>query len=196
MPTAHFPILPFLKTIALITALAFASTSLPAQNQGGGAGNNSDKDDPLPKDSKLLFWRLHLPAGTVTLDLTKVTTVAQHEYISDELFRVTELNIATISDLLIRLYYLEKYIPLKGVSSEVIKGAADRLQEKAELAAETAGIEPIWRQVHKNYPTTTHARTVEYRLLHKDDLTKIREHIETAWLTQQSGTCEIPETTR
>jgi hypothetical protein len=180
--------------IAAIFMTAILTVSLlNAQNTGSGGGNDNaqDKDDHLPKDPKVLFWRLTLPAGKVTIDLTKVTTIAQHEYISDELFRVTELNIATTSDLLVRLYYLEKYIPLKGASGEVIKGAADRIQEKAETVADTAGIEPIWRQVHKNYPTTTHARTVEYRLHSKEDIAKVRKHIEAAWLAQQSGTYEI-----
>jgi hypothetical protein len=188
---------PRTQIIAILTATTLALSPLLAQNTPTGANDNTqDKDDHLPKDPKVLFWRLSLPAGKVTLDLTKVTTVAQHEYISDELFRVTELNIATTSDLLIRFYYLEKYIPLKGASGQVIKGAADHIQQKAETAADTAGIEPVWRQVHKNYPATTHARTVEYRLQSKDHLTKIRKHVEAAWIAQKSGIYEIsiPET--
>ncbi len=189
---------PFRSTslAAILLAATLPLCPLNAQNTGTSTGDPQDKDNPLPKDPKVLFWRLTLPAGKVTLDLTKVTTIAQHEYISDELFRVTELNIATTSDLLIRLYYLEKYIPLKGASGEVLKGAADRIQQKAQLVADTTGIEPIWRQVHKNYPTTTHARTVEYRLHSKEDLAKIRKHIEAAWLAQQSAEITISETTQ
>lgn len=176
----------FLLSVTLLLSPSFLQAQSPSQ-----PSPTADKDEHLPKDPKITFWRLSLPAGKLTIDLTKVTTIAQHEYISDELFRVTELNIATTSDLLIRFYYLEKYVPLKGASGQVIKGAVQRLQEKAELAADTAGIEPIWRQVHKNYPATTHARTVEYRLHNKEDLTKIRKHIETAWLSQQNSTLEL-----
>jgi hypothetical protein len=43
----------------------------------------------------------------------------------------------------------------------------------------------VWKRVVKNYPTTTHARTVEYRVENLDQLTKIYDGAEQALRLQR-----------
>jgi hypothetical protein len=48
-------------------------------------------------------------------------------------------------------------------------------------AASRAGVDEPWKKVVKNYPTTTHAHTVEYRVDTREQLNKIFESAETAF---------------
>jgi hypothetical protein len=53
-------------------------------------------------------------------------------------------------------------------------GAAsvEKVQSLLAEAAERTGTD-AWKKVVKSYPTTTHQRTIEYRLAGKDSLNKI-----------------------
>ena len=42
-------------------------------------------------------------------------------------------------------------------------------------------MEPVWEKVIKNYPATTHAHTVEFRLSSKANLQQIEQSLEQAW---------------
>jgi len=42
-------------------------------------------------------------------------------------------------------------------------------------------VEAVWQKVVKNYPTTTHAHTVEYRLETLDQLNRVQKSLEAAW---------------
>jgi hypothetical protein len=42
-------------------------------------------------------------------------------------------------------------------------------------------------KVVKSYPTTTHAHTVEYRLVDRESLNKLFDSIEEAWLNGRAG---------
>ena len=59
-------------------------------------------------------------------------------------------------------------------------------------AAEKTG-QDVWKKVVKNYPTTTHARTVEYRVVKKEDLNKIYESAEEAFRLQRNKSVTIEE---
>jgi hypothetical protein len=54
-------------------------------------------------------------------------------------------------------------------------GAAtfDKVKSLAGEAGERTGAAEMWKNVRKTYPTTTHARTVEYRVSSKESLNKI-----------------------
>ena len=56
-------------------------------------------------------------------------------------------------------------------------------QRATDAAISQAGDEPVWQKVVKNYPTTTHAHTVEYRLSSKANLQQLYSSLEQAWTT-------------
>ena len=146
-----------LKTLWL-SALVMAVLGLPAQ---------------------AAFWRCELPGGIYVVSLPTVSSVSTHEYVVDGAVRVTELTVATNSAVVARFYYLEPMVPKSpiGVGQSLI----DKAQEKLQEGATRTQTEEVWKKVVKNYPTTTHAHTVEYRLDSVDQIKKVEKSLEDAW---------------
>ena len=135
-----------------------------------------------------MLFRAKLPGGTYEVAVRSIVAVTSHEYLVDGIARVTEVNIDTTGSLLARFYYLEPVQP----NSPLGLGQAtiDKAQEILKQSAEKTG-QDVWKKVVKNYPTTTHARTVEYRLVEKADLNKIYEAAEEAFRLQRNKSITI-----
>lgn len=115
--------------------------------------------------------------------LRSIISVSSHEYVVDAAVRVTEVNVDTNGSMVVRFYYLE---PMKPTTpSGIGQSAIDRAQDLTKELAGRVGVDQVWQKVVKNYPTTTHARTIEYRLETKDQLTKLFTSVEHAWRTGQ-----------
>ena len=140
--------------------------------------------------SAITLFRAKLPGGTYEVAVRSIVAVTSHEYLVDGIARVTEVNIDTGGSLLARFYYLEPTTP----NSPLGLGQAtiDKAQELLKQAAEKTG-QDVWKKVVKNYPTTTHARTVEYRVVEKDQLNKIYEAAEEAFRLQKNKSITIGE---
>jgi len=124
------------------------------------------------------------------VNLAMVTSVSTHEYVVDGAARVTEFTIGTSGAVVARFYYLEPMVPKSpvGFGQSII----DKVQEKVGEASERTGTEEVWKKVVKNYPLTTHAHTVEYRLDSVDQVTKLEKSIEDAWKNNKDVSTKIP----
>ena len=132
---------------------------------------------PNPTQTNILMWRCNLPGGSYSVALRSIVSVSSHEYLVDGIARVTEVNIDTTGNALARFYYIEPSTP----NSPLGLGTAtlDKAQQLFKEGAERSG-QDVWKKVVKNYPTTTHARTIEYRVIDKETLTKLYESAESA----------------
>lgn len=132
---------------------------------------------PSPTQTNILMWRCNLPGGSYSVALRSIVSVSSHEYLVDGIARVTEVNIDTTGNALARFYYIEPSTP----NSPMGLGTAtlDKAQQLFREGAERSG-QDVWKKVVKNYPTTTHARTIEYRVVDKETLTKLYESAESA----------------
>ena len=131
------------------------------------------------------FWRCETPGGVYLVALRNIQSVSSSEYIVDGAARVTEVTVATSSSVEARFYYLEPIgpnaaMPFGGSATAQLQTLQQRVQD---TAATHGPIEPVWEKVVKNYPTTTHAHTVEYRLGTKANLQQIEQSLEQAWTT-------------
>ena len=140
------------------------------------------------------FWRCDLPGGVYTVSLPAISSVSTHEYIVDGAARVTELTVSTTGAVVARFYYLQPLVPKSpiGVGQSVIDKVQERVQDVAGRV-EGAGVEPFWKKVVKNYPTATHAHTVEYRLDNLDDIEKSRKSLDAAWRNNTETAIKIRE---
>ena len=137
---------------------------------------------PSGNQAAIPLFRATLPGGTYEVAVRAIVAVTSHEYLIDGAVRVTEVNIDTTGSLLARFYYLEvnkPNMPL-GIGSSTVEQAERLLKEGADKTGQDA-----WKRVVKNYPTTTHARTVEYRLENLEQLTKIYDSAEQALRLQR-----------
>lgn len=128
------------------------------------------------------FWRVELPKGIYMVALNNVSSIAMHEYIVDKSARVTELTISTIGTSEGRFYFVEPYVPNpSGPGASSAQELLDKAQQRAKEAADRIGVgDALSSEVIKNYPATTHAHTVEYRLESKEQVKKLFESVEAA----------------
>ncbi len=137
---------------------------------------------PAGTQSAIALFRAKLPGGTYEVAVRAIIAVASHEYLVDGVARVTEVNIDTAGSLLARFYYLEPVTPTAPLG--IGNAAIEQTQRLLKAAAEKSG-QDVWQKVIKNYPTTTHARTVEYRVESIDQLNQIYSSAEAAFRTQK-----------
>lgn len=143
---------------------------------------------PTPSDEPLSLrgvWRAEMPGGIYVVALSSITSVSSHEYVVDNTARVTEVTIDTTGNVVARFYYIEPNIPHPpgGVGQSTINFVQDKLLETTDRMDVD-----VWKKVIKNYPTTTHAHTVEYRVDSKKTLEELQKSIETAWLRARGAT--------
>lgn len=147
----------------LLILLGFAANA-PAQSPSPTA-------TPPPSTSRLPIWRCELPGGTYEVALRAIVSVSLHEYVIDGATRVNELNLDTDGNMAVRFYYLEP-----AAAKSPIGLGQSAIDRASDLAKEAAGrvVDPgVWERVVKNYPTTTHAHTVEYRVGSDEQLKEI-----------------------
>ena len=152
-----------MKSFLLLLALAatlHAQTPTPPAPPPAPAGDKANQT----------LFRCTLPGGTYEVAVRAIVAVASHEYIVDGIARVTEVNIDTTGALVARFYYLEPVTP--NTPGGIGAATVDKVQSLRKEAAERSG-QDVWKKVVKNYPTTTHARTIEYRVTEKEHLTRI-----------------------
>jgi hypothetical protein len=165
-------ILVSLGLLALILPgrMAQAQSATPAP----ATGTTTSRPDAL--------WQCTLPGGMYLVALRSIASISTHEYVVDGAARVTEFTIATNSTVEARFYYLEP-VSTSAIPGNPAASALAQAQQHVSDLATQAGAEPVWMKVVKNYPTTTHAHTVEYRLSTKENLQQLYQNLAQAWTT-------------
>jgi len=169
-------VLPLVLLLILVGSAIRAQTPAPATPQPGNP------------QSAMPIFRAQLPGGIYEVATRSIIAVTSHEYIVDAAARVVEVNIDTAGSLLARFYYIEPNTPAP--ASSLAAGAIERAQQLLTTATDKTGLD-AWKRVVKNYPTTTHARTVEYRLQSREELNKIFEAADEAFRLQKQKTLKI-----
>jgi len=149
-----------------------------------GALGQDASPSPTPVNSRIPMWRATLPGGVYDIAIRNIISVSTHEYIVDGAARVTEMNIETGGDTEVRFYYIEPLTP--STPDGIGQSAVDKIQELGqEVTSRVDSDNRVWEKVVKNYPTTTHAHTVEYRLDSLDDLENLFNSADTAFRLNQ-----------
>lgn len=169
---------PNMDTLRLLRLAAFA-IGMPL------AGATAQQASSTPEQQRREIWRAELPGGTYIVRLSAISCVSLHEYVVDGAARVLEVNIATSGSELARFYHVEPYPPKPPVPA--VQKAMDTIENKAKEASARVDTSDLRGKVVKNYPTTTHAHTVEYRLTDKELVNKLFKSIEDSWLNGRSG---------
>lgn len=127
---------------------------------------------PTQNDSNPAFWQASFAnGGHYLVKLNAIACASRHEYVSDGVARVVEVNIGTNTAVVARFYFLEpvgKDTPLN--AGQVV---INRAQEVAQQAAARVSPSAAKLNVVKNYPASTHAHTVEYVVQDEATLTSL-----------------------
>jgi hypothetical protein len=165
----------FLMVISL-SIVPPTSAQTPSPNPGD---SKATEDSPQSKR----FWQATLPGGHYMVALDGITSVSRHRYLLlDGSAMVDEVTIDTAGQALARFYYIAPVTETATGShtGEIAKRITDRAGQLVDKAADTVGTS-AHQMVIKKFPETTHARTIEYRLLSAEELTDLYQSVRTSW---------------
>ena len=178
--------------LAILLALVWPcapATRAGAQSASGSTGSTGSTGDEGAVTAPHC-WRCQVPGGRYVVLLNQICSVSTHEYVVDAAGLVYELTIVTTGSGYARFYSIEPYRP--ALPSSAGQAVLDSLQEKARTVQQR--IDPggeTSTRVLKNYPATTHARTVEYRLGTREEVDKLYESVERAVLRRRGDSITL-----
>ncbi len=161
-------------TKLVLLLFAFLSVSPCVFSQNDNNQNNSSSEQ-IPSR----FWKATLPGGEYMVALNSISSIAKHTYIVDGAARVFEVTVADRSSAIARFYFIEPVTDSSPINAGQV--VLDRLKSVTKEASERLGAGDVWDQVIKNYPSSTHAKTVEFRLSVKSNIDSIYSSIARAW---------------
>jgi hypothetical protein len=135
---------------------------------------------------RFTYWKAELPGGTYVVSHAAISSISMSNYVVDGVLRVTEVAVGTMGSVQGRFYFIEESLP----SSPVVVGqsALEDLKARArEVLHRVEGVDPEG-EVVKNYPTSTHAHTVEFRLTKLEDLQRLYQNLEDSFLNRRTAT--------
>jgi hypothetical protein len=170
----------FQKT--LLASLCFALAVAPplhAQNPPAEP-SATQKTEDTPQSNR--FWQASLRGGHYMVALDRISSVSRHQYVLDGAVIVDEVVVDALGQALARFYFIQPITA--GATGSSTGAAASRIAGRAgeiiDKAARTAGTD-IHEMVIKKFPETTHARTIEYRLLSAEELGALHQSVRSAW---------------
>lgn len=194
-----------MKKTALLLLLTGMVLSVPTAGHAQGNNNNNngqnqnqnDQDDEDEEDedsnaeeseSPKRFWQATLPCGNYMVAIDRISSISMHEYVLDGQLLVTEVVVDTSGRALARFYHVASVTEAAGANTAT--RLAERGRQLVDQAGERAGTN-VHNLAQKNYPTTSHAGMVEYRVLNLNDLKALYKSLQSAWESNRGKTITI-----
>lgn len=168
-----------MKKLLLALTVAFLGTlALASAQENPPADPNAAGDTP----QKNRFWQATLSGGHYMVALDRISAVSRHKYVLDGAVIVDEVTVDALGQALARFYFITPISDAMtgSAAGETASRVADRARELVDNAAGRAGTD-VHNMVVKKFPETTHARTIEYRILSEQELTGLYNSVRTAW---------------
>jgi hypothetical protein len=187
------PMKALLITLSLLLTVSLHAQSTTGQPTGQTTTGQSTPTDTVTQDG---LWDARLKGGNYIVRCNSIIALSKHEYISDGVARVVEVNITLNSAQIVRFYFLEPYKPESG-SGTVGAGtqALDKAKALYEQAAGRISPDLAAPKVVKNYPTSTHAHTIEFVLKDEALLNSLFGSLERSFRTGQGRVWKEPVAT-
>lgn len=126
------------------------------------------------------FWQATLDGGHYMVALDRITSVSRHKYVLDGALIIDEVTVDTAGQALARFYFITPITDAAPGNS--ITGLAARGRELVDKAAERVGTD-AQNMVVKKYPDTSHAKSIEYRILSGAELGALYASVRSSWET-------------
>lgn len=178
-----------MKAYISIIALTLAIAPMQAQvNQGNtGTNNNTNEASDAEKEeiegikdeeNKRHRWDASLPGGEYSVKLGSITSISKHSYVLDATLLVTEVTVDSTGNSLARFYYIEPIT--KDTEFNALARFHKRAEELRNRGQKRMGTQSD-EMAQKSYPTTTHAKTIEFRIMHEGTLNALYASLFRAW---------------
>ena len=126
------------------------------------------------------FWQATLGGGHFMVALDRIASVSRHKYVLDGALIIDEVTVDTVGQALARFYFITPITDATPGNS--VSEMANRGRELVEKAAQRAGGD-LQDMVVKKYPDTSHAKSIEYRILSEAELTALYASVRASWET-------------
>jgi len=146
----------------------------PPADEPAAAEDAKKGDSPGPAR----FWQADLTGGNFMVALDKIASVSRHKYVLDGALIIDEVTVDTVGQALARFYFIMPITDAAAANS--LTGLANRGRELVDKAAQRAGTD-AQNMVVKKYPDTSHAKSIEYRILSEKDLAALYASVRNAW---------------
>ncbi len=176
--------------LSLLLTVPLQAQTTPGQTAPGQTTPTQTQQDQVTRDG---LWDGRLKGGNYIVRCNSIIALSKHEYISDGVARVVEVNLTLNSAQVIRFYFLEPYKPETG-SSTLAAGtqALEKAKGLFEQAAGRVSPELTTPKVVKNYPASTHAHTIEFSLKEEATLNSLFGSLERSLRTGQGRVWSEP----
>ena len=192
-------LIPFLLAYLFSALLVSAQTTSSPGGQQNSANQQQGQNEQDEKDKETLEgvnddenrkrrWECSLPGGEYSVNLGAITSVSKHSYVLDGTLLVTEATVDTTGTALARFYYIEP------ITKDTTFNALARIQKRAEELRNRGQSRTGTKadeMAQKSYPTTTHARTIEFRIMNEVELNALYRSLYQAWTSGKGRTFRI-----
>ncbi|MGI9244378.1 MAG: hypothetical protein ACR2RV_26500, partial [Verrucomicrobiales bacterium] len=152
----------------------------PQQNNNQATSNKGEDEIQEELDKTRKFFQVSLSdGGSYMVALSRITSIAKHEYVVDGAVRVNEVSITAEGATITRFYYLEELS--NSSPSSAGKVIIDRVRGTTKEVAKRTGTEDLLNAVSKSYPDGTHTHNIEYRLRNKANVAQLYNSLHDAW---------------
>ncbi|MGC6464737.1 MAG: hypothetical protein ACON38_15975 [Akkermansiaceae bacterium] len=192
-----------MKAYISIIALTLAIAPLHAQTTPGTPGRTGNTTNPNDNrtdaekeeieglkddENRKGRWEASLPGGEYSVKLGAITSISKHSYVLDATLLVTEVAVDTTGNALARFYYIEPIT--KDTEFNALARFHKRAEELRNRTQKRMGTQAD-EMAQKNYPMTTHARTIEFRIMHEGTLNALYSSLYRAWDSGKGRTFRI-----
>lgn len=181
----------------IVTWLLVGSTSLllaqgNANQPSGNANAGNDLEArvrELESPSNPRFWQCNINGGEVMVAVDRIGAISKSQFLLDGGLLCTEVTIDTLGgQSLTRIYHV---VPAtQAAAPNAASRIVDRAKEVVDNSANRAGLR-MHEMVQKTYPTTTHAHTVEFRVMDLADLEALYASLKATWTSGKGRTFTI-----
>ncbi|MGJ8674223.1 hypothetical protein [Rubritalea sp.] len=140
------------------------------------AQDNNENENVTDSSSTPRFWEASLPGGSYLVALSRISSISMHTYTVKGAV-VHEVDVETMGAALTRFYAIEA---LGEGGTSTVENVANRAREIVGQVGDKTGIDAD-TTVHKEYPITTHSKTIEFRVVDKADLNEIYKSLSKSW---------------
>lgn len=191
--------IPMMKTIICAFVLGAGSLAMAqgtANNNNNNTANNNARQDELEARVKELetpsntrFWQCNINGGEIMVAVDRIGSISKTQYLLDGGLLCTEVTIDTLGgQSLTRIYHV---VPAtEAVAANAATKIVDRAKEVLDNTSARAGSR-LHEMVQKSYPTTTHAHTVEFRVMQLQDLEALYSSLKATWTSGKGRTFTI-----
>ena len=115
------------------------------------------------------------------VQLDRISAISRHKYLLDGGIIVDEVTVDALGQALARFYFLAPVTDATGSSAgNAAARMVERGRELVDKAASNLGTN-VQNMVVKKFPETTHARSIEYRVMSAEELGGLYNSVRTAW---------------